>query len=249
MENIQFISPSTPIIITVISLLFLMLSIYYIRPWLTGAIGSTRIQREINLLQKKGATVMNHIQLPTKKGDIIHIDHLVITNTQIIAISTLGYSGDISGSIRSATWIQETSQGQHRFPNPVKQHEILKQTIQSTLGDRLKIRTISAFTTGRLHGTDSKDVIPATECAKTIHAELEDITSGSKQHWATNIIRNIALEDADSRAEKERVFIARQGNEKRLKTARYMMGTSASLMLVAIILAGVRLASNHALIA
>jgi hypothetical protein len=248
MDSIQLIHPETPLIMASASILFLLIALYYARPWLAGVIGNARIQRELGLLKKKGAIVMNHIQLPTKKGTVIHIDHLIITNAQLIAISTLGYSGEILGSVRSATWMQETAQGRHRFTNPLRHHEMVQQTIHSFLGSRLKIRTISAFTAGHLRGTDSRDVVTAAECAKAIHAAIEGITTGAKQHWAANIIRNITLADADSRAEKERAFIARQGNEKHFKIARYMLAVSTVLMLLAIIVAGIHLASNHGLI-
>lgn len=246
MDGALLIHPTTPVTLAAGSILFLLFSAYYARPWLAGIIGSSRIQRQLNLLQKKGAIVMNHIQLPTKKGEVLHIDHLIITNAQIIVISALGYSGEILGSVRAATWIQETSQGRHRFPNPIRHHEVVQHTIRSFLGDRLKIRTVSAFTAGHLHGTSSKDVVPAVECAKAMHAAIEGVTTGKNQSWAANIIKNVTLIDASSNAEKEQAFITRQGNEKHLKIARYLVVSSALLMLVAIALAAVRLTSNQA---
>jgi len=246
MDSLQIIPPSAPVIIAALSIVFLLIAIYYARPWLAGVIGNARIERELGLLRKKGATVMDHIQLTTKHGEPIHIDHLIVTNAQIIAISTLGYTGDIMGSIRASMWTQEMAQGSHRFPNPIKNHEVILHTIQSVLGERLKIRAISAFTAGRLH-TDSKDIVPAAECARAMHAAVEGVTTGSKQQWATNIIRNIALTGVDSKAEKERAFIARQGNEAHLEVARHTMIASAVLMLLAIALAGIRLTVQHSL--
>lgn len=246
MDGILLIHPTTPVILAAASFIFLFFSAFYARPWLAGVIGSSRIQRQLNLLRKKGAIVMNHIQLPTKKGEVLHIDHLIVTDAQIIAISTLGYSGEILGSIRAATWIQETSQGRHRFPNPIRHHEVVQQTIRSILGDRLKIRTISAFTAGHLHGTSSRDVVPAAECAQAMHAAIEGVTTGKKQSWAANIIRNVTLTDTGDSAGKGRDFISRQGNEKHLKIARYLVVGSAVFMLIAVTLAGLRLASNQA---
>ncbi|MES0371781.1 MAG: nuclease-related domain-containing protein [Mariprofundaceae bacterium] len=246
MDGILLIHPTTPVSLAAGSFIFLIFSAYYVRPWLAGMLGSSRIQSKLKLFQKKGATVMNHIQLATKTGDVLHIDHLIITNEQIIVISALGYSGEILGSIRSATWTQDTSQGRHRFPNPVRYHDMAKQTIASILGDRLKIRTISVFTAGNLHSTNSRDVVSATDCAQAMSRAADDITSGKKQDWATNIIKNVTLTDTNSSAEKEHAFIAKQGNEKHLKIARHLIIGSAILMLLAIILAGARLASNQA---
>lgn len=246
MDAMQYIHPYTPILMAVISILLLLATIYYARPWLAGMIGSNRIQRELSQLEKKGATVMNHIQLTTKLGDVLHLDHLIITNKQVICVSTLGYSGEIMGSIRASSWTQETSQGSHRFANPLRNHELITSTIESALGNKLEIKAISAFTAGNVQ-VDSEEVATATQCAKTLHAAIEEGASGPKQQWASNILRNIALTGADSKRERELAFIARQGNEQHLKISRYTMTSSALLMLLAIILAGVRLAAQHGL--
>jgi hypothetical protein len=247
MDLSQFIDPNIPVILAAISMTTLFLAIYLARPWLAGMIGNARIERELGRLKKKGATVMNHIQLATKAGDVIHIDHLVITNAQVIAITTLGYSGEIMGSVRASTWVQETAQGSQRIPNPLIHHQEIVRTIQSALGDRIKIRAISAFTAGNL-STDSKEIVQAAACAKAMHAAVESVTTGAKQQWAANILRNITLTNVDSKVEKERAFIARQGNESQLKNARTLMLTSLFFMLLAITLAGLRLAVGHGLI-
>lgn len=122
----------------------------------------------------------------------------------------------------------------------------MKQTVASILGDRLKIRTISVFTAGNLHSTGSQDIVSSSECAQAMNVAAEDFTSGKKQDWATNIIRNVTLTCSDSSSEKEHAFIAKQGNEKHLKIARNLALSSATLMLVAMILAGTRLLSNQA---
>jgi len=247
MDVLELIHPNTPVVMASVSIVLMLIAAFYARPWVAGVISSARIHRELSRLRKKGATVMDHIQLVSRTGDVVHIDHLVITNAQVIAISTLGYSGDIMGSIRASTWVQETAQGSHRFPNPLKNHETILHTIQSALGNRLKVRAISAFTAGRLH-SDSKDVVAAGECAKAMHAAIEGVTTGAKQQWAANIIGNIALTGGESKAEKERAFIARQGNETHLKIARYTISLSALLMLIAMIVAAVRAAAVHGLI-
>ncbi len=248
MESIQMIHPAMPIILAAASILFLFIAVYYARPWLAGIIGGIRIQRQLSLLQKQGATVMNHVQFPSKTGEVVHIDHLIITNDEVVAISMLGYSGEILGSVRSATWIQETPQGRHRFPNPAREHELIKQTIRSFLGSKLEIRTISAFTSGHLQGTVSDEAMTASECAKTMHESVKEMTTGPKLFWASNTIKSVVLKDTDRKAEQERAFISRQGNEQRLKTARYMMATSATLMLFAVTLAAIRSASAHGII-
>lgn len=87
MDGILLIHPTTPVTLAAGSFIFLIFAAYYARPWLAGMIGASRIQRQLKVLQKKGATVMNHIQLTTKQGDALHIDHLIITNEQIFIIS------------------------------------------------------------------------------------------------------------------------------------------------------------------
>jgi len=247
MDAIQMIPAVTPIVLGGLSLLLLIVSIYFAKPWLAGLIGKARIERQLNLLKNKGATVFNHLVLADKKGETAHIDHLIITNAQIIAISTLGYSGEILGSVRGATWIQETPQGRHRFPNPVRHHETIRNLLHGILGERLKVRTVSAFTAGHLHGTDSEEVVNAHECANAMNAAVEGVTTGPKQHWATNIIQNLMIEDS-GQADREHAFTSRQGNEKHLKAAQLMMAGSATLMFIAIVLAATRLAVNHGVI-
>ena len=244
MDAIQMIPAATPVVLGILSVVLLTVAIYFARPWLAGLIGNARIERGLNLLENKGATVLNHVLLADKKGDTTHIDHLIITNTQIIAISTLGYSGEILGSVRGATWIQETRQGSYRFPNPVKHHENIRNILHGILGERLKVRTISAFTSGRLHGKATDDVVSAHECARVMDAAMEEVSTGSRQQWAGNVIRNIQLEDPRKR-ERDSAFISRQGNEKHLKAAQYLMASSAVLMLLAVVTAGVRLAANQ----
>jgi len=246
MDSMQYIHPYTPILMAVVSMLLLLATVYYAKPWLVGLIGSSRIQKQLGELEKKGATVMNHIQLSTKLGDALHLDHLIITNKQVICVSTLGYSGEIMGSIRASTWTQETSQGSHRFPNPMLNHELIKNTIQAALGNKLEIKTLSAFTAGNVH-VDSAEVMTAAECAETLHKAIEEGPTGSKQQWASNILRNIALKGAASKRGRELAFIASQGNEQQLKLSRYTMGVSALLMLLAIALAGIRSAAQHGL--
>lgn len=247
MDINQLIHPYTPILLAVLSVLLLLFAAYFGAPWLSGVIGNNRIQRQLGVLRKKGATVLDNIQLATKSGDIVHVDHLIITNEQVIAISTLGYSGEIMGSIRAAVWTQETTQGNHRIPNPLKEHELILQTIEGALGTRLKVRAISAMTSGKV-SSDSADIMPASACAKAMNEAIEGVSNGGKQQWATNIIRNVALSGKDIRVHKERTFIARQGNESRFKTARYMLMGSAVLMLLSMILAAVRLAATHGVI-
>jgi len=246
MDVTQLIHPNTPVVLAAFSVATVLPSAYFAKPWLAGIIGNARIQRELGLLRKKGATVLNHVQLTGKTGDIVHIDHLIITNAQVIAVTTLGYSGEIMGSVRSSVWTQETPQGPRRIPNPLRDHELILQTIQAALGTRLKVRAISAFTAGTV-SSDSNEIVAAAQCARAMHAAIDGVTIGSKQEWAANIIRNVSLKGKDSQKEKERAFISRQGNESRLRTARHLLFASALLMAVAIAMAGLRLAATHGL--
>jgi hypothetical protein len=247
MDAIEMIPSVTPVILGVLSIFLLAISTYFAMPWLAAMIGNARVKRGLNLLKEKGATVLNHLLLADKKGDTIYIDHLIITNAQIIAISTLGYSGEILGSVRGRTWIQETRQGSYRFPNPLIHHEAIRNVLHGILGERHKVRTMSAFTAGRLQGTDSKEIVSAHECANAIHAAVDEGATGPRQQWASNIIRNVQLK-GDTKTARDRNFISRQGNEKHLKAAQYMMIGSSTLMLLAIITAGLRLAVNHGVI-
>lgn len=247
MDAIEMIPAATPILLGGLSVILLAGSTYFAMPWLAGLIGQARIKRELNLLKHKGATVLNHLLLTDKKGEIIHIDHLIITNAQIIAISTLGYSGEILGSVRGATWIQKTHQGRYRFPNPVRRHETICNLLHGILGERLKVRAVTAFTAGHLQGTYTDEVVSAHKCARAMHAAVEGVTTGSRQQGASNILQNVMLVDKHH-TNRERAFISQQGNEKYLKAAHYMMTGSALLMLLAISTAGLRLAVNHGVI-
>jgi len=247
MDAIEMIPSATPVILGVLSIFLLAGSTYFAMPWLAAMIGNARVERGLRLFKEKGAIVLNHLLLVDRKGDAIHIDHLIITNAQMIAISTLGYSGEILGSVRGRTWIQETRQGSYRFPNPLMHHEAIRSVLHGMLGERLKVKTISAFTSGRLQGDATNEVVSAQACAEAMRAAVEGVTTGSRQQWAGNIIRNVQLEDRHH-LERERSFISQQGNEKHLKVAQQLMAGSALLMLLAITMVGLRLATNHGII-
>ena len=247
MDAIQALPTITPLILGAISVFLLIISIFLAKPWLAGVISNARIERSLNLLKSKGATVLNHVLLANKKGEVIHIDDLIITNTEIFAITTLGYSGEILGSVRSATWTQETRQGSSRFPNPMRHHEITRSVLQGILGERLAVKTISVFTSGHLHGTDTGEVMSAQQFAQSMRESMEEITTGPKQYWASNIIKNVLVSDR-RKTKRDHAFVSHQGNVAQLKTARLMIAASAVLMLLAMVIVGLRLAANYNLI-
>jgi hypothetical protein len=126
-------------------------------------------------------------------------------------------------------------------------HEAIRSVLHGILGERLKVKTISAFTSGHLQGEASNEVVSAQACAEAMRAAVEGVTTGSRQQWAGNIIRNVQLEDRHH-LERESSFISQQGNEKYLKTAQQLMAGSALLMLLAITVVGLRLATNYGVI-
>jgi len=246
MDMIQLIPAVTPIVLGGISVLLLVAAIYYSMPWLAGLMGEARINRKLNALKSRGVTIMNHLLLADKKGTVIHIDNLIITNAQIIAVTTLGYAGSILGSIRGGAWVQETSHGSFRFPNPSIHHEAIKIVLHGILGERHKVRTITAFTAGGLQGNGGRDMVNADECTKLMDELGEGDISGAEQQWITESIQGVMLEDRRE-AKRKQAFITQQGDQKHLNIARSLMAASTLLMLLAIVVAGVRLAANRGL--
>lgn len=247
MDVIQLIPPVTPIVLGGSSILLLFIAIYYSMPWLAGLMGEVRIKRKLKLLKSKGATIMNHLLLADKKSSVIHIDHLIITNAQIIALSTLGYAGSIMGTVRGGVWMQETNHGSFKFPNPAMHHEAIRVVLHGILGERHRVRTITAFTAGGFQGTGGNEIVNASECTNVMDEAGEGDVTGPEQQWATETIQSVMLKDR-RQAKRKQAFITQQGDEKHLNIARSLLAGSALLMLLAIVVAGLHLAENRGLL-
>jgi len=246
MDVIQMIPAVAPIVLGGGSIVLLMAGTYYATPWLAGVMGESRIRGKLKLLKSKGATIMNHLLLADKKGGVIHIDYLIITNGQMIALSTLGYAGSIMGTMRGGAWMQETSHGSFRFPNPTKHHEAIRLVLNGILGERHRVKTITAFTAGGLQGTGGREIVNANECTKLLGEIGEGDVTGPEQQRVTETIQSVMLKER-RQGKRKQAFITQQGDEKHLNIARFLLAGSAVLMLLAIVVAGLRLAANRGL--
>lgn len=238
------IDPSLLIGLAAASIVLLALAIWLAAPWLGAYLGLARLSAQLKAFEKNGATVLNSILLPDKKGETTHVSHLVITNNSITVIERAGYSGEIYGSLRDALWVQNTNKGQHRFPNPVRNHETIRNTLQGILGTKLRVRTLTVFTAGKLHIPESDYVMPSKGFERIAEQIAQEKAAGPKQAWASNLVRNIALQD---QAAEESILSASnkmQGDTRHLKAAGYLFAGSALSMLCAIILAGGRMAAS-----
>lgn len=237
------IEPSLLIGLAGISTILLALAIWLAAPWLIAFFGQERLIAQLKQFERNGATVFNSILLPDKKGETTHISHLVITNGSITVIERLGYSGDIYGSLRDALWTQ-SNKGQHRFPNPVRNHDAIRTTLQGILGTEMRIRTITVFTAGKLHIQQSPYVIPSKAFDQVTEQLLQEKASGPKQAWASNLLRNIILQDKEAEQSILSTANEMQGDPRHLKASGYLLACCATFMLCAIMLAAGRMAAS-----
>ncbi|MDX8395693.1 MAG: nuclease-related domain-containing protein [Mariprofundaceae bacterium] len=241
LQDLIYMIPNTALLVLVGgSLLLFIVSAFLAKPWLAGYLGQQRIQRELQKLTRKGATVLDYIQLPNQTGEMLHLQHLIITNRHLIAVNLVGYSGNIYGSLHDGMWVRETSQGNVRFPNPIRSQEEIQKTLAARLGNRQEIKTITVFTAGKLHVGESEQVIQASELSNILQPLTDDIKGGTRIGWASQLINNLVIGDEEGRIAQEKMFLAAQGNPKQLYTARVLTVFSASLMLLSMLAVGAR---------
>lgn len=247
-HTILAIDPLIMITAAILSILLLAAAIWLSMPWISAILGQQRLAGQLKQFEKSGSAVLNSVALPDKRGETTHINHLVITNQSITVIERAGYSGNIYGSLRDALWVQETKKGQHRFPNPVRNHETIRKTLQAILGTKMRIRTVTVFTAGTLHIPDSEYVMPSKNFLKFSEQISQEKPAGPKQIWASNLLRNVTIQDTEAEASTLLAANEMQGNPLHLKMAGYLLAASALTMFGAILLAGGRAAASLGII-
>lgn len=247
-HSLLSMDPALPVVLGGASAVLLLIAIWLAVPWLAAMFGQQRLVSQLKQFEKNGATLLNSILLPDKKGDTIHISHLLITNQSISVIDRIGYSGEISGSLRDALWTQSSKRGQNRFPNPVRNHDTARKTLEHILGTQMRVRTATVFTSGKLHVAESDYVMPLKDFSRISKQLEQEKASGPKQVWASNLLRNITIKDEEAQQSILSASNAMQGDPARLKVAGYLLIGSAVVMLCAITLAGGRMAASLGII-
>jgi hypothetical protein len=102
--------------------IFILLIVYRIYlPRIKGAIGESRVARQLNKLQNDEYIVFNDILLRTDSGTS-QIDHIVISIFGIFVIESKNYRGWIHGSENSEYWTQTIYRSKTKFRNPIRQN-------------------------------------------------------------------------------------------------------------------------------
>lgn len=228
-------NPLIPAALAGFSLLLMLGSVWSAGPWLAALVGRHRIESKLHKLERQGAVIMHHLHLPNKKGESTYIEHLVITDQRIICLEKVGYDGNIFGSLRDARWVAESSQGSHRFDNPIRHQEAMRHTITSILGPRMDVDTITVFTAGKLHGNYGHHIIESGALATHLQHLAKGKLSGPKLSWAKQILNNIAILDREEHVVTQ-VFEAKQGSSARLRTAKMLITVGGATMLLAVAL-------------
>lgn len=86
-----------------------------------GAIGESRVARQLKRLPKNEYKILNDILIRTDKGSS-QIDHVVISVYGIFVIETKSYGGWIHGNEKSEDWTQTIYKNRTKFRNPIRQN-------------------------------------------------------------------------------------------------------------------------------
>lgn len=96
----------------------------FLRPKVRGKMGEFEVERCLRKFKGKGFARVKDIMLPSR-GKTSQIDNLLISPYGVFVIETKNYGGNVTGSERSANWIQSfpgSRQGPREFFNPIWQN-------------------------------------------------------------------------------------------------------------------------------
>jgi hypothetical protein len=103
-----------------------------------GAIGESRVARQLNKLQDDEYIVFNDILIKSDRGSS-QIDHIVISIYGIFVIETKNYKGWIHGNENSEYWTQSIYKDKEVFRNPIRQNWAHIYSLKEVLSDFKKV--------------------------------------------------------------------------------------------------------------
>ncbi len=222
---LAFSVQSLAINLAILAVLLLLAALIVAKPWLIASWSQMRIRKHLKHLHKQGAHIVENVYLRNRKGEVIHIEHLIIGN-EITCLNTSARSGKIFGSLRSPMWSQETKQGCHRFENPIRQHDKITNALQGIIGNRLIIQVLTVFTHATLNTSEDNNIITLKQLNQRLPTnEAQKAKFNSQQ--LLQLIQNISV---DAQAPESN----QHGNPSMLKTAHVLLTSSVTAMTISI---------------
>lgn len=216
---------SLPSGLAILSVLLLLAALITAKPWLIASWAQVRIRNHLKHMHKQGAHIIENVYLRNRKGEMVHIEHLIIGN-EITCLNTSARSGKVFGSLRSPMWSQENRQGCHRFENPVRQHDRITTTLQGIIGSRLVIQVLTVFTHATLNTSENNNIITLKQLNQRLPiTEVQKAKFNSQQ--LLQLIQNVSVDEQTPDSHQH-------GNPSLLKTAHTLLLSSAAAMTLAI---------------
>jgi|GEM_PF-3144294 len=219
-----------------LAMLTMAAAVWYSWPWLSGVIGEARVRKVVERFRSEAGEVLHDVILPDRKGGTVQIDHLVISRYGITAVETYVQPGKILGAPRDATWVQESHGNIYRFTNPLRQNDALVEVLKSTLGPKFPIDGAVVFTAASLQGSTPENVVSVGKLRACLLSRGRDCFSSEKVARTANAIRNVSIHDAETKRKHNDEFMNQQGLNERLRAVNLMLGASAALMMLAILI-------------
>jgi len=235
--------PLIPLSLTGAAVFLLMLSVWLAWPWLVASIQQSRIRHTLASFEHDGAKVLHDVMLADRKGETVHIDHLLISPRGLTAVQVLAFNGQILGSKRDAMWTIENNLGRHRFPNPLRQSLQAEEVIANILGSKFTVQTAVVPAGGRIAANMSSYIISPRELRDFIMAESEQKLPESRLRWLTNAISQVVIDDPTQKERHLEEVMARQGDRSKLRLAKGVMLASCLLMLAVFVVIGLHYAA------
>ncbi len=107
-------------------------------PKFKGAIGESRVARQLDKLKDEEYKVFSDVLIRTGRGSS-QIDHIVISIYGIFVIETKNYSGWIHGNENSEYWTQSIYKKKTKFRNPIRQNWAHIYALKNVLSDFKKV--------------------------------------------------------------------------------------------------------------
>jgi len=234
-----------PLVLTGAALLLLILAVWLSWPWLAAHVGEAGMRRQLRAFEREGALILHDIILPTQDGKTVYINHLMITRAGIIIVNTISHLGRIYGSRRDATWVSESLQGgMTRFPNPARYTAMAIKAVRRALGSNIHISDAIVCTAARPGSDMPANVLQVKQLADYIR-QGEQTLSDKKMHWAKSTLAGIAIKDRACYRMYEDIFVHKHGANSYLRAAKTAMAASVVLIVAAIVIVGLHLASRR----
>ncbi|MFQ5581363.1 MAG: nuclease-related domain-containing protein [Mariprofundaceae bacterium] len=234
-----------PLILIGTAMLLLMITVWLSWPWMAASFGAASMRRQLQEFERQGALMLHDIILPAREGKTVYINHLIISRSGIMIVNTVTHLGKISGSRHDATWVSESLQGGvTRFPNPARYTSMAVEAVRGFLGGKFKINDAIVCTGAKLQGEVPTNVLQTKQLHSYI-SQGEKTLSDKKMHWISNTLKSLAIKDRECYRMYEDIFIEKHSANSYLRTAKIMMAASVGLILIAMTMVGLHLATRQ----